>query len=151
MRTTGGRGWDTFLHATKALLIFVGFGEQRAKILEVVPRLQPLITRRKVSPRRSIGDKEDFFLACSLTARVFLEISHGEERTPCVHPAYRLLDRTRFAVAKIEPVVAVIGVGLQYPGITGQMRLRMPAPAVARVVEHRRGRPRAAEGLVVAT
>ena len=66
-----------------------------------------------------------------------------------MHPARRLPDRAGLAVRQIELVVAVIGVRLQDAGISRQMRLRMLAPAIARVVEHRRGRPGAAEGLVV--
>jgi len=68
-------------------------------------------------------------------------------------PAYsagRLPDRTRFSARQIQLVVAVIGVGLQNAGVTRQMRLRMLALAIARVVEDRRGRSGAAERLVVA-
>ena len=52
--------------------------------------------------------------------------------------------------AQIELVVAVIGVGLQDAGVAGQMRLRMLAAPIARVIEHRRRRPGAAERPVVA-
>ena len=55
-----------------------------------------------------------------------------------------------FRPAQVELVVAVIGVGLQDAGISGQMRLRMLALAIARVIEHRRRRPRAAKRPVVA-
>ena len=53
------------------------------------------------------------------------------------------------APGQIELVVPVIGVGLQDAGIPRQMRLRMLAPAVARVVEHRRRRTGSAKRPVV--
>ena len=68
-------------------------------------------------------------------------------------PAYsarRLPDRAGLAVPEIEPVVAVVGVRLQDAGVASEVRLRMLAPPVARVVEDRGGRPGAAERLVVA-
>ena len=46
--------------------------------------------------------------------------------------------------------IAIEGVGLEQPGISGQMVLRMLALAVARVMEHRRWRRGPAERPVVA-
>ena len=94
--------------------------------------------------------QRDFLFARGLAPGVLLEIGHGEERAPRMDPTRRLPDRARLSARQIELVVAVIGVGLQDAGISRQMRLRMLAPAIARVVEHRRGRPDAAERLVVA-
>ena len=68
-------------------------------------------------------------------------------------PAYsagRFPDRTWFSVWQIQLVVTVIGVGLQDAGVTRQMRLRMLALAIARVIEDRGGRSCAAERFVVA-
>ena len=67
-----------------------------------------------------------------------------------MHPTRRLDERARLAFGLIEFGVATIGVGLEDPGITGQMRLRVIAAAVARVIEHRRRRRRSAERPVVA-
>src|SRR5205807_9210326 len=47
-------------------------------------------------------------------------------------------------------VVSAEGVGLEDPGIVGQMRLSMLAGPIARVVEHRRWRIRPAERTIVA-
>ena len=55
-----------------------------------------------------------------------------------MYPTRRFPDRSRMAPSQIELVIPVIGVGLQDAGIARQMRLGMLAPAVARVVEHRR-------------
>ena len=53
------------------------------------------------------------------------------------------------ASSQIELIIPIIGVGLQDAGIPGQMCLRVLAPAVARVVEHRRRRAGSTKGLVV--
>src|SRR5258708_25036784 len=65
-------------------------------------------------------------------------------------PTRRFPDRTRLAVRQIQLVVTVIGVRLEDACVARQMGLRMLAPAVARVMEDRGGRPGAAERLVVA-
>ncbi len=67
-----------------------------------------------------------------------------------MNPTRRLPDRAGFPIALIKLAIAVIGVGLQDAGISRQMRLRMLAAAIARVIEHRSRRAGAAEGLVVA-
>ena len=54
------------------------------------------------------------------------------------------------AAGFIELAVAAIGVGLQDPGEAREMSLGMLARSVARIIEHRRRRRRAAEGAVVA-
>ena len=94
--------------------------------------------------------QRDFLFARRLAARVLLDIGHGEERAARMDPTGRFPDRTRFSVWQIQLVVAVIGVGLQDAGVTRQMRLGVLALAIARVIENRRGRPGAAERLVVA-
>ena len=73
-----------------------------------------------------------------------------EERPAGMRPARRLDDRARLAVGFIELGVAAISVGLEDPGIAGQMRLRMLAAAIARVIEHRRRRRRPGERPIVA-
>src|SRR5438477_2342435 len=65
-------------------------------------------------------------------------------------PARRLDDLARLAVGLVQPVVSAEGVGLEDPGIVGQMRLSMLAGPIARVVEHRRRRSRPAERTIVA-
>src|SRR4051794_13088708 len=68
------------------------------------------------------------------------EISQDEEGPAGMRPAGRLDDRPRLAIGLVQLVIATIGVGLEDPGITGQMRLRVLAAAIARIVEHRRRR-----------
>src|ERR1700684_2750153 len=92
--------------------------------------------------------KGDFLLASSLTARVFLEIRHGEERAPGMDPTGRFPDRPRTSLGLVEFGVSAEGVGLEDAAIVGQMRLRMLAPSIARVIEHCRWRIWAAEGAV---
>src|ERR1700736_4695592 len=65
-------------------------------------------------------------------------------------PARRLDDLARLAVGLVQPVVSAKGVGLENPGIVGQMRLSMLAGPIARVVEHRRRRILPAERTIVA-
>jgi len=86
---------------------------------------------------RDRGER-DVPLAGGLAARVLLDVGHNEERPPRMRPARGLPDRSGLTPGQIELLVPVIGVGLQNAGIPRQMRLRMLAPAVARVVEHRR-------------
>jgi len=62
----------------------------------------------------------------------------------------RLDKRARLAIGLVQLVVAGVGVGLENPGIAGQMRLRVLAAAIARVIEHRRRRGRPAKRPVVA-
>src|ERR1700694_694580 len=65
-------------------------------------------------------------------------------------PARRLDDLARLAIGLVQLVVSAKGVGLEDPGIVGQMRLSMLAGPIARVVEHRRWRMRPAERTIVA-
>src|ERR1019366_2103731 len=90
------------------------------------------------------GDRRqpDFFLALSFAAQIALDVGELEELAPRMRPARRLPDRARLSSWQIKRVVAVIGVGLQDAGIPRQMRLRMLAPAIARV--HSRRSPPAA-------
>ena len=82
----------------------------------------------------------DLLLAGSLTSRVFLMIRHGEERTPGMNQAGRFPDRPRTSQGLVEFGVTAEGVGLQDTAMVGQMRLRMLAPSMARVIEHCRWR-----------
>ena len=66
-----------------------------------------------------------------------------------MHPASRLQDRTRRSIGQIELAIPIKGVGLEQPGISGQMRLRMLAFAVAGIVEHRRRRRGSAERPII--
>ena len=67
-----------------------------------------------------------------------------------MHPARRFPNRGGLPVREIQLVVAVVGVGLQDAGVARQMRLRVLAPPIVRVMEDRGGRPGAAERLIVA-
>ena len=78
------------------------------------------------------------------------DVGKLEELPPRMAPAQRLDDRTGTPVRKVEAIVAVVGVGLQNAGVTGQMPLRMLASPIARGVEQRRRRVLAAERPVVA-
>jgi hypothetical protein len=89
-------------------------------------------------------------LALCLAAGVGGDIGHNKERPASVDPTPRLDERARFAVGLIELGVAAIGVGLEDPGIAGQMRPRMLAAPVARVIKHCRRRRRPGERPVVA-
>src|ERR1700738_5416523 len=62
---------------------------------------------------------------------------------------FRFSVHTGISPSQIELVIPVIGIRLQDTGISGQMGLGMFALAVARVVEHRRRRPRSTKGPVV--
>ena len=113
----------------------------------------PLDLKQGVDPAHDLhGDRgdDDLLLAGRLASRVFLQIGHGEERAPRMHPAGGFLDGAGLALRLIELGVTAKGVGLQDAAVSGQMRLRVRAAAIARVVEHRRRRIGAAERLVVA-
>ncbi len=65
-------------------------------------------------------------------------------------PSSRLDDRRRPALGFVQFVVPGIGIGLKDAGIAGEVLNRMCTAAVARIVEHRGRRRRAAERPVVA-
>ena len=65
-------------------------------------------------------------------------------------PACRFDERAGLAAGFVQLVVAGEGVGLKDPGIVGEMRLRVRAGPIARVIEHRRRRIRSAERAIVA-
>ncbi len=70
----------------------------------------------------------------------------GAYHEPSIPPQ----DRTGTSVRQVKLAVAVEGVGLEQPGISGQMVLRMLALAIAGVIEHRRRRRCPTERPVVA-
>ena len=76
--------------------------------------------------------------ALRLAPGIGREISQDKERPTGMCPAGCLADWARLAIGLVQLVVAAISVGLQDPGITGQMPGGMFAPAIARIVEHRR-------------
>ena len=98
----------------------------------------------------AIGERWKLLLSDSLAARVLLDVGENEELAPRMRPARRLPDRAGLAVRKIELVVAVVGVRLQNADISCEMRQRMLAARVARVVEDRGRLPGAAERPIVA-
>src|SRR5215469_1024597 len=63
------------------------------------------------------------------------------------HPAATI---GRFAVRVVQFVIAAEGVGLEDPGIVGEMCLRVLAAAIARVIKHRRRRTLSAKRPIVA-
>jgi hypothetical protein len=76
-------------------------------------------------------------LALCLAASGSGDIGYNKKWPAGMHPTRRLDQRPRLAGGVIELGVSAIGVGLEDPGIAGQMRLRMLAAAIARVIEHR--------------
>jgi len=64
------------------------------------------------------------------------QISQLEEFAPTMAPARRLGDRARFALCIIEIAKSGISIGLEDPGISGEMPARVLAAAVAGVKEH---------------
>jgi hypothetical protein len=78
--------------------------------------------------------------AVRLAPGIGLNIGQDEERPASVYPTRRLDDRPRLAVGLVQLVVAAIGIGLEDPGIAGQMPGRVLAAAITRIVEYRRRR-----------
>ena len=68
------------------------------------------------------------------------QISQLKEFAPGVAPAGRLSDRAGSAPGIIKIAEPGIGIGLQDPGIAGEMLAGVPSAAVAGVKEHRRWR-----------
>lgn len=93
--------------------------------------------------------QRDFLFAGGLAARVLLDIGHGKKRPTRVAPTGCFIDRPRFSPRKIELVIAVKGIGLQDAGVLGQVRLRVLALAIGRVIKYRRRRRRAAKWPVI--
>ena len=89
-------------------------------------------------------------LALGFATRVLGQISHDEEWAPGVDPTGRFQDRSRRAAGLVELAIAAIGVGLEDPGVVGQMRLGMLTGPIARVIEHRPRRRLPTKRLVVA-
>jgi len=81
--------------------------------------------------------------------RRFAEIGQHEEFAPAMAPARRLGDRAGPAPGIIEIAKAGISIGLEDPGIAGEMPVGVLAAAVARVEEQRGGRVGAGERPIV--
>jgi hypothetical protein len=81
------------------------------------------------APDRFQGRRRDHAgrFAVRLAPGIRPEISQDKERPAGMRPAGRLDDRPRLAVGLIQLVVAAISVGLENPGIAGQMPGRMLA------------------------
>ena len=88
--------------------------------------------------------------ALDFAAGIRGDVGQGKERAPGMGPASRRDDRARFAVRVVQFVIAAEGVGLEDPGIVGEMCLRVLAAAIARVIKHRRRRTLSAKGPIVA-
>ena len=58
-------------------------------------------------------------------ARAVRDVGQHEELSPCVGPACRFEDRAWLSSGLVELAVAAIGVGLQQPGISIRLALRM--------------------------
>ena len=69
----------------------------------------------------------------------FAEIGEFEEFATAVAPAGSLGDWAGFALGVVEIAKAGIGIGLEDPGVAGEMPVRVLAVAVARVEEQRCG------------
>lgn len=85
-----------------------------------------------------------------LAARRCLNVRHHEEGATGMAPTPRFEDRLRSSRRIVECAVAAVGIGLEEPLPTGEVRGRMGPGAIGRVVEHGRRRGTAAEGAVVA-
>ena len=89
-------------------------------------------------------------LDLGLAPRTGLDIGEREEWPARMRPARRLQDRAWRAIGQVQLVVAGEGIGLECAAPVREMRLRMLAPAVARIVEHRRRRRASTERTVIA-
>ena len=86
------------------------------------------------------GRDDDLLLSGRFAPRVLLKIRHGEERAPGMDPTGRFPDKPRTSLGLVELDVSSEGVGLEDPGVVGQMCLRMLTTSIARVIEHCRWR-----------
>jgi hypothetical protein len=89
-------------------------------------------------------------LALRLATGILGQIRQNEERAAGMDPAGRFENRSWFAIGLVELVVTTVRVSLEDPGVVGEMRLRILASSIARVIEHRRRRRGAAEWEIVA-
>ena len=89
---------------------------------------------------------------CGRRSACLGEIGELVESPSTMRPAERFGHGPAGARRPIEPGEAAVGVGLQDPGIAGEVKLRMLAAAIAGIAEERRRRadPALAEGPVVA-
>jgi len=92
-------------------------------------------------------DREDLVNAAHRfdSQRRFAEIGEHEEFAPATAPAGRPGDRAGPAPGIVEIAKAGISIGLEDPGIAGEMPVGVLAVAIARVEEQRCGRVRAGE------
>jgi hypothetical protein len=70
-------------------------------------------------------------------------------RLACAQHPY-LQDRTGISLGQVERAIPVKGIGLEQPGISRQMALRVLAFAIVGVIEHRRRRTLAAKRPIIA-
>jgi hypothetical protein len=100
-----------------------------------LPHRQPVAGRLAID--RAL-DGEDLVDALNRLDRQrrLAQIGLLEEVAAAVAPARRLSDRAGFAFAIVEFAKPGISIGLQNPGIAGEMSGGMLAAAVARIKEH---------------
>ncbi len=84
------------------------------------------------------------------SAGILGDIRQDEERATCVDPTRGFQNGSGLAIGLVQLVVAAVGVGLEYPRVTGEVGLWTFGGAVSRVVEHRHRRCGAAEWAIVA-
>ena len=86
------------------------------------------------------GREHDRLFTGSLPSGILLKIGHRKKWTSGMNPASRLHDWSWTSAGQVEFSISIKGIGLEEPGISGQMGLRMLALAVARIIEHCRRR-----------
>jgi hypothetical protein len=62
---------------------------------------------------------------------IFSQIRHDEERAPRMDPTRRFKDISGTSPGLVELAASTVGVGLEYPGVVGQVRLGMFAGSIA--------------------
>lgn len=134
-------------------------GDERAR--QLPPNRQPLSGRAavdgaldiedRIDPgERIAGERRDDDL---LVLRAPCERRHVDElkeRPSCMAPAQRAQERLATCTGSEQGVVARIGIGLDDAVISVEMRKRMLAAPVTRIVEDGSGRRRTSERAIVA-
>src|SRR5260370_205980 len=92
-------------------------------------------------PRRS-GRRPPGAFAWARAAGLRGERAQDEAGPRGITPAAPYTHGPRLRVGPVQLVVSAIGIGLENPGVAGQMPLGVFTAAIARVIEHRRRRVR---------
>src|ERR1700710_896087 len=93
-----------------------------------------LDVKQRVDPAHGLdrdGRKHNRLFTGGLPSGIFLKIGHSKKWPSGMNPASCLQDQTRTSVGQVEFAIPIKGVGLEEPGIFGQMELRVLAFAIA--------------------